>query len=182
MLNDTLAIEHTRTWLQQFVIQHSICPFAQYPYEHNLIHYQVIHSPELESCLTSTMMECARLDAHTEIETSLLLFTQGFDAFDDFLDLLYLAEELIVAQGYAGVYQLASFHPDYCFEGVPSDDAANFTNRSPYPMLHLIREASITKVLASYPDPENIPARNIAHTRELGSAHWQQLLLHCRKP
>ncbi len=90
-----------------------------------------------------------------------------------------IANALIEKQGYEGIYQLASFHPDYCFEGVEQDDASNYTNRSPYPMLHLIREASLEKVLAHYPDPEKIPVRNIAYTQEMGQASLQHLLDSC---
>ena len=104
-----------------------------------------------------------------------------YSDFDDFLDLVAIADDLLIAQAYEGVYQLASFHPDYCFAEASPDDAANYTNRSPYPILHLIREASIEQVLNHYPEPENIPLRNIALTRELGSNYLQALLNACHQ-
>ena len=87
----------------------------------------------------------------------------------------------MVKQGYEGVYQLASFHPQYRFADSPIDDASNYTNRSPYPMLHILREASIEKALLNYPDPENIPERNIKLTRELGLEQMKKLLFECYK-
>ena len=85
------------------------------------------------------------------------------------VDFLAVAEALLVEQGYEGTYQLASFHPDYCFDGAEQDDPANFTNRSPWPMLHLLREAGLEHALAHYPDPEAIPERNIERMGQLGS-------------
>lgn len=104
------------------------------------------------------------------------------ESFDDFLDAVEIGDELMLAQGYEGVYQLASFHPDYCFEGSDEEDAANYTNRSPYPMLHLIREASIEKALAHYPkDPDLIPETNVKLARKLGLQKMQTLLAESRK-
>ena len=87
-----------------------------------------------------------------------------------------IAERLLIVQNYEGMYQLASFHPDYRFEAHVKDDPANYTNRAPYPMLHIIREDSIDRALENYPNPENIPIRNIQLTRELGLKKLQSLL------
>jgi hypothetical protein len=87
-----------------------------------------------------------------------------------------LASSLIDQGGYCGIYQLASFHPDYCFDGESRDDPANYTNRSPYPILHILRESSIEAVLKRYPQPESIPENNIAKARELGSSFLRALL------
>jgi len=125
------------------------------------------------------MQECARLDSESDIETTLLIYANAFKVFDDYLDFLALAEELLIDQGYEGIYQLASFHPNYCFDGASLDDPANYTNRSPYPMLHLLRETSIERAVSSYPDVENIPQRNIALTRQLGLDKVKTLLAAC---
>jgi hypothetical protein len=109
----------------------------------------------------------------------LLIFSTSLSHFDDYLDFLHVAEQLLSAQGYEGVYQLASFHPDYCFDGANIDDPANYTNRSPYPMLHLLRESSLEKAIDRHPHPEQIPAHNIALTRQLGLAKMQALLAAC---
>ena len=108
-----------------------------------------------------------------------MIYDNAFISFDDYLDFLELAEALLLEQDYEGIYQLASFHPDYCFEGAKQDDPANYTNRSPYPMLHLLRESSIELALASYPHPENIPQKNIKSLRELGLTKIQSLLAGC---
>ena len=133
----------------------------------------------MQQHLESLIIEAEHLDSQPDTETTLIIFSEAYTEFDDFLDMLAIAEDVLIEQGYEGVYQLASFHPDYCFADADSDDAANYTNRSPYPMLHLIREASIEQVLEHYPDPEQIPERNIRITRESGAAFWQKLLTSC---
>lgn len=176
---DQQLIETTQAWLKTFIIEYSICPFAKRELERGSIRFDVSHDSGIESCLLNLMLECDRLDADLSIETTLLIYENAFTAFDDYLDFLELAETLLIEQGYEGVYQLASFHPDYCFEGAEQDDPANYTNRSPYPMLHLLRETSIERAVTTYPDPENIPQRNIDLTRELGLAKMQTLLAAC---
>lgn len=175
---DTI-IEQTKAWLSQFIIKHNICPFAKREYDNDRIFYDVVNTHNLEEQLHSLVLACKQLDGNSDIETSLLIFPHGLDQFDDYLDFLEISNALLEKQGYEGIYQLASFHPKYCFEGVPSDDASNYTNRSPYPMLHLIREASLEKALENYPHPENIPTRNIEYTRELGAKYLEDLLSSC---
>lgn len=171
--------EATRTWLKTVIAGYNICPFAKRELDKNSVNFAVDFSTDWEQCLLNLIMECEKLDQQPEIETSLLIYARAFAEFDDYLDFIGLAETLLVAQGYEGIYQLASFHPDYCFEDATSDDPANYTNRSPYPMLHLLRESSIEQALAHYPDPENIPQRNIALTRAVGLAKMKTLLAAC---
>ena len=175
------VISHTKKWLSSFIIGHNICPFAKREYDNDSIHYEVVLSDKLENQLQELIYSCEQLDNNEEIETSLLILPNGLDNFDDYLDFLEMSNALMHQQEYEGVYQLASFHPDYCFEGMDADDASNYTNRSPYPMLHLIREASLEKVLAHYPNPEKIPSRNIEYTQELGTAVLQKLLNNCKQ-
>lgn len=158
----------TQSWLTSFIIHFNICPFAKREYERESIFYSVIESEIIELCLEAVFSQCQRLDTSADIETTLIIFPTQFALFDDFLDFLHLAESLLIGQHYEGIYQLASFHPLYCFEGEDSLDPANYTNRSPYPMLHLIREASLERALRSYPNPELIPERNIKLTRQMG--------------
>jgi len=176
---DQQLIATTQNWLRTIIIAYSICPFAKRELERGSIRFSINHDTEIESCLLNLMLECDRLDTDSSVETTLLIYDNAFTAFDDYLDFLELAETLLIAQGYEGIYQLASFHPDYCFEGAEPDDPANYTNRSPYPMLHLLRETSIELAVATYPHPENIPQRNIELTRELGHAKMQALLAAC---
>lgn len=185
MTNSSEIISHTKNWLSSFIIEHNICPFAKREFDKGSIHYEVVISNKLENQLQELIYSCEQLDREAEadvedgLETSLLILPNGLSDFDDYLDFLDLANELMHQQGYEGIYQLASFHPNYCFDGVDADDASNFTNRSPYPMLHLIREASLEKVLEHYPNPEDIPKRNIEYTREMGLKTLQLLLQGC---
>jgi hypothetical protein len=176
---DQPLIAATQAWLKTFIIEYSICPFAKTEWERGSIHFKVDNDRNIEDCLANLMLECDRLDTDPDIETTLLIYGDAPADFDDYLDFLELAETLLIEQGYEGVYQLASFHPDYCFQGAGPDDPANYTNRSPYPMLHLLREASLERALAAYPHPENIPQHNIELTRGLGLAKIQALLAAC---
>jgi hypothetical protein len=170
----------TQKWLQTIIIQHNICPFAQREVERGSIRFVVDHDTDIERCLLHLIDECAYLDEHEDTETTLLIFDQAVSEFDDYLDFLELAQDLLLDQDYEGIYQLASFHPAYCFEGAETDDAANYTNRSPYPMLHILRETSIDRAVSSYAQVEMIPERNIELLRNMGLAKMQALLAACR--
>lgn len=179
MPHDNAIIDHTRKWISSVIIGHNLCPFARREFEAERIHYAVINSPDRMEQLEQIILECEALDDNPARETSLLIFPQGLAGFEDYLDALGIGNKLLEDLGYAGVYQLASFHPDYCFDGVPANDPSHYTNRSPYPMVHILREASVTRALQTFPHPENIPARNIEHTRGLGLAVMQNLLSEC---
>lgn len=168
-----------QTWLKSFIIEYGICPFARRELERGSVYFSVSHDTKIEQCLLHLMLECDRLDTEADIETTLLIFPDAFAEFDDYLDFVEIAESLLAEQGYEGTYQLASFHPNYCFQGSNLDDPANYTNRSPYPMLHLLRETSIDRAVADHPDPESIPQHNIELTRKLGLAKMQALLAAC---
>jgi hypothetical protein len=178
-MNDLPYIAATQAWLNTVIIAHNICPFARREQERGSIRFSVEQDTDIETCLMNLIQECARLDSDAAIETTLLIYANAFKSFDDYLDFLAVADDLLIDQGYEGVYQLASFHPDYYFEGAKLDDPENYTNRSPYPMLHLIRETSIDRAISSYPDVENIPSRNIELTRRLGLNTWKNLLAAC---
>jgi uncharacterized protein len=179
-MSDPHIINATRIWLTSFVIAHDICPFARHVHDNDSIRYRVIDSDKPEDCLEALIEECRHLDAQPAIETTLLILAQACPEFDDFLDLVAIAEQLMSDQGYEGIYQLASFHPNYCFAESSDDDPANYTNRSPYPMLHVIREAGIARALRSYPNPETIPERNIELTRKLGLEKMRAQLAACQ--
>jgi len=177
--DNTLIIRQTRRWVKMVIIDLDFCPFARRVFEAESIHYPVITDSELAPCLHAVIDECLQLDENPDIETSLIIFSQAFTGFDDFLDFVEIANALLVDRDYEGIYQLAHFHPHYCFADVAEDDASNYTNRSPWPMLHLIRESSLEQALKNYPDPENIPKRNIQLAREKGSAQMQAMLDAC---
>lgn len=174
-----LEISQTQKWLETVIIEHSICPFAKREFVNNTIHYEIIESDDTEQQLEQLIISCEKLDDEEAIETSLLIFAKSLSDFDDYLDFIEIANALMHKQNYEGIYQLASFHPQYCFADSDQNDASNYTNRSPYPMLHIIREASLEKALESFPNPENIPERNIELTRSLGLQTMQKLLSDC---
>ncbi len=172
-------ITDTNRWIETVVIGHRFCPFANHVYEANGIHYNVVEESQPEAMLHALISECERLDGIQTIETTLMIIPQGVDKFECYLELLELAEQLLIDQGYAGIYQLASFHPCYQFEGVDIDDPSNFTNRSPYPMLHLLREISLERSITDYPDTKAIPERNIKYARALGKEKLADELRRC---
>jgi len=179
--DNNIIIQQTQNWVKTVIIDLNFCPFARQAFESESIHYPVVRKPTLEQCLQALIDECLYLDKNNNLETSLIIFSQVFTAFDDFLDFIEIANALLIEQGYEGTYQLAHFHPLYQFADVAESDASNFTNRSPWPMLHLIRESSLEYALENYPDPENIPERNIKLAREKGCEHMQTMLDACYK-
>ncbi|MEP3888925.1 MAG: DUF1415 domain-containing protein [Hellea sp.] len=181
MPNHNDLINHTKKWLTSVVIGHNFCPFAKREYEADTIHYAVVEATDLEGQLKQIILHCAALDNDETRETSLLIFPKALSQFETYLDMLGVAASLLKDQGYEGIYQLASFHPEYLFAGVRPDDASHFTNRSPYPMVHILREASVEAALYKYPNPEKIPERNINLTQELGAATMRALLAACYK-
>lgn len=166
----------TRQWLETVVIGLNFCPFAKRELRRNAIRFTESPSHRVEDVLEQLVAECEFLDKHPDTETTLLILPVGFEEFLDYLDLLELAERLLAELGYEGVYQIASFHPDYCFADADHEDAANFTNRSPYPMLHLLREASLDIAIDNHPDIDAIPATNVLKARELGIEYFRKLL------
>ncbi len=174
----------TRHWVEQVIVGFNFCPFAKKEVIRNSIRYAVLnHKGKARDtffdALDDVIKECRNLDEHPEIETTLVVFPFLLTSFDEFLDFLGFAEQLLIDSGYEGVYQLANFHPDYRFEGESFDDPSNYTNRSPYPTLHIIREATMEKVLANIADPEEIPERNIRVARELGNQKLGDILSAC---
>ncbi|HIO92655.1 MAG TPA: DUF1415 domain-containing protein [Leucothrix mucor] len=161
-------IRHTKKWLEEVVIKHNFCPFAKKELLRDSIHYQAVESSDMEVGLQALAEEFFLLDQQEKIETTLVIFPNGFNDFNDYLDLVEIANALLEDQGYLGIYQLASFHPDYCFADSDNDDPANYTNRSPYPTLHIIREKSLARAIKNHPDAEAIPDRNIAFARDIG--------------
>jgi len=174
-MNSGQIIDRTKKWIIDVVIGCNFCPFAANVVKQKTIFYKVEENKEVETCLASFVLEMERLDNDPAIETSFLIFPNAFQQFDDYLDLVSLAEKLLKRKSYEGVYQVASFHPLYLFANSDESDPANYTNRSIYPMLQLLREESIDKALANYKDPESIPARNINFAKEKGLVYMKML-------
>jgi hypothetical protein len=169
MTTEANEIQATKAWLEQFVIGLNLCPFAAKPFREDRIHFALEHSPEPTQIAERFIDELERLQASPEIETTLLIVPNALSDFNVYWDFIDLAEAITEQLELTGVFQIASFHPEYCFEGVEPDDPANRTNRSPYPMLHFLREQSLSEAIATHPDVAGIPERNVVLLRELAT-------------
>ena len=169
--------EEISRWLREVVIGLNLCPFASYPHTQNLIHVAVSDATSDTEILEALQTEIMRLEdeGSANIETSLLVLTDTLKDFEDYNQFLSLVDALLDANNWVGNYQVASFHPNYQFGGTHPDDTENLTNRAPYPILHIIREASLEKALADYPDAESIFTRNITTVSNLNEAQLHAL-------
>lgn len=167
-MNQQLIKEQTINWIKDFILNYNICPFAKKVIIEKTLEIKVFTHLALDKALESVIFAIDELNSNEKIETTLLVFANSFDAFDDYLDFAYMAEELLSQQGYDGIYQLATFHPKYCFADVDENDVSNYTNKSPYPMLHILREKTLDKVIDAYGDTNVIPQKNINTMKELG--------------
>ena len=181
-LNATVIQAETRAWLVRAVIGLNLCPFAKAVHVRQQIRYVVCEAANEAGLLAMLLDELellARADPAT-LDTTLLIHPNvlvEFGAFNQFLD---EADAALARAGYAGEFQLASFHPQYQFAGTAPDDVTNATNRSPYPMLHLLREASVERGVAAFADAETIYEQNIVTLKALGLKHWRKLMRQCR--
>jgi uncharacterized protein len=171
-------IAQTRKWIVDVVVGCNFCPFALREVKKDSISFEVIEGNKAV-VLNALSAAFAQMNAEAAIETMFLLLPQNFDRFADYLKLVQAAEVLLKKSGYEGIYQVASFHPAYLFAGSSMNDAANYTNRSPYPMLHILREESVSRAIDSYPDTHKIPGKNTAFAREKGLAYMQRLRAAC---
>lgn len=175
--SDAAVIAATRRWLERAVIGLNLCPFARAPYLKDRVRIVVSPARDEEALLLDLCEELQRLavTGENEVETTLLVHPHAladFLAFNDFLD---VADTALEEMNLDGQLQIASFHPDYEFADAPPADAANFTNRSPFPTLHLLRESSIDRAVAAVEDTDAIYERNVARLREMGVPGWNAL-------
>ncbi len=143
------------------------------------IRYTVLQHATMETTLECLLRELAWLDTHQDLETTLIILPDQFEDFKKYLDLVGFAEALNTQRGYDGIYQIASFHPEYIFAGSTDDDPANYTNRSPYPMLHILREESVTRAVEHYPNTDEIPQHNIEFAKQKGLHYMKMLRAAC---
>jgi uncharacterized protein len=171
------VVSSTRAWVEQVVIGLNLCPFAKAVYVKDLIRYAVSEADStgvLRDDLASELRTLARTDPSV-VDTTLLIHPSVLTDFADYNAFLGVADDTLRGLGLAGVLQIASFHPAYCFAETSPDDVTNCTNRSPYPMLHLLREASMSVAVASVSDPAKIYRQNMETMRRLGTAGWLEL-------
>lgn len=168
-------------WVDSFVVELDLCPFAKPTLRDDNLRIAVCSSVKREEVLRCFLAELDHLQntPERELVTTLLVYPEALADFDDYLDSIADMQQLLVDSGLEGMVQLASFHPNYQFEGEPPDSASHFSNRAPYPIVHLLREDTLERVLSDYPNPENIPLRNLRTLEDLGvdvlKARWQAL-------
>jgi hypothetical protein len=164
------------------VIALNLCPFAKAPQVKGQVRYAVTEAAEPEALLASLVDELRMLAAAPpeQIETTLLIHPLALTAFADYNDFLDVAEQAVADLGLEGVLQVASFHPHYRFAGTDDGDVTNASNQSPYPTLHLLREASIDRAVAAFPEAEAIFEANMATLESLGHEGWAALKRQCR--
>jgi hypothetical protein len=173
-----IVLTATQRWLERAVIGLNLCPFAKAVHIKRQIHYIVSAAAQPEQVLDeldAALHALADADP-ARIDTTLLILPNALSDFGDYNDFLYLADRLLTACRMQGVLQIASFHPQFQFDGSDADDIENATNRSPYPMLHLLREASVEKAVATFPDAASIYERNQETMRRLGNDGWRRLM------
>jgi len=178
------VITATKRWLERVVIGLNLCPFAKTVHAKRQVRYAVSSAQTSDAVLDDLERELRTLVAAKpeKVDTTLLILPYALAKFDDFTDFLDLVEIVLKVQGLTGVIQVASFHPQYRFADATADDMSNFTNRSPYPVLHLLREASLAYAIKTFPDTAAIYEQNIATLRALGLAGWQALEVDAKNP
>ena len=174
---DDPVIARTRDWVEQVVIGLELCPFAravQARGQVRYVHSEVTDADGLLQALSEELHLLAATDP-TSVETTLLIHPKAMVDFLDYNEFLDAADGAVEALGYDGVLQVASFHPEYQFEGTESDDITNATNRSPYPTLHLLREASVERAVQAFGDTGQIYRNNVRTLQALGADGWARL-------
>lgn len=177
--DEATILEDTRRWIEKAVIGLNLCPFARAVYVKNQVRIVVSHARHLDAFLDELDAELDLLKntPAEQTDTTLLVHPSLFPDFFVFNDFLNVVDDVVAEHELEGIIQVASFHPLFQFEGVEADDISNATNRSPYPMLHLLREDSVERAIASDAgDAEKIVERNIQTLRDLGETGWQALL------
>jgi len=175
--NHREIISAVESWLERAVIGLNLCPFARAVHVRGQIRYTVTTATEPDQLVAALTEELNYLhDCDPQVnDTTLLIHPWALEDFSDYNEFLDVADVILAGMGFEGEIQIASFHPDYQFSGTQRDDVSNFTNRSPYPILHLLREDSIDRAVASVPDTAAIYKRNIAKLKELGKDGWNSL-------
>lgn len=176
-LSPSTITEHVNQWLNDVVIGLNLCPFATKPQRNQQIKIFVSQASREEALLQDILDQLLELDTKEaqELETTLVVVPNMLDDFMDYNFFIDWVEALIRQQDWEGIFQVATFHPHYCFAGTCPEDDENLTNRSPYPIFHLIREQSMERVLKHYPNPEAIPEINIQRVSQLSPAERKAL-------
>jgi uncharacterized protein len=173
--NDEDIILSVQQWVNNFVVKMNLCPFAGQEMLNSRVRFITTTALTEKQLLMSLQNELELLNSDPSVETTLLIHPNVLQDFYDYNQFLNCVDKFLLEMKLVGTYQVASFHPDYQFVGTNPGDAENYTNRSPYPLLHLIREASLERVIAEYTDIDQIPARNVVLMNKLGCNKLQRL-------
>ena len=174
-------VARTERWLHEIVIGMGLCPFARRPAMAGQIHVALCDAQDRDAIVEQLIDEIDALLARSPAEraTTLVVASSALGDFDAYLDVAFEIEAIMEHAGLGGVLQLATFHPDYLFEGEPEDALSHYTNRAPYPTFHLLREQQVSEAIQTYPDVDAIPAQNVARLERLGreavEARWRDL-------
>ncbi|MDE0747301.1 MAG: DUF1415 domain-containing protein [Porticoccaceae bacterium] len=177
----SLIEQQVRAWLENFVVGLNLCPFAAPVVSSDGLRIKICESTELEQIMHTFLAELDLIQSTSElnIATTLLVIPNALNDFEEYLDVVDLADTLLTDAGLEGIIQLASFHPNYQFAEEPAESASHFSNRSPYPLIHFLREDMMARALGSFPNPETIPTKNINILESIGrediERRWAQL-------
>jgi hypothetical protein len=170
-MSDSPYVQATKKWFEKFVLALNLCPFAHKPAQEGKIRFVMSEARNADQLVRTLLPELMFLYDHEpdEWETTLIVHPHCLNNWDDFWDFLGIVEELIDEAGLTGIFQVVGFHPDYLFGGEEPGDASHFTNHSPFPTMHILREESLSGAVESHPDVEGIPVANVKKLRELGT-------------
>lgn len=166
----------TQAWVKNYVIEFNLCPFARKAMDQKSIRFKACSELTFDVLLEFIAAEFRFLELNPDTETTILIIAEGAAEFEEYLELLQLANELLIALNYEGVFQLASFHPNYQFANTAYNAAENFTNRSPLPLIHILRESSVEYAVRQHVNVANIPEKNIELMNTTGSIKLQTIL------
>lgn len=175
MQNEEQILSKTKSWIDTFIIGENICPFAKHIPKEKL---QLIldSSDTMLGVLEQMSKTWTTLKANRGIETSIIIYPSASQDFEEFLDWYYACDQLLEDMDLRSDFQLVAFHPRFLFDNAEESDAANYTNRSPYPMIHILREDSVSKAVEGHPDVDSIPARNMEHLRKKDEEYWKGMM------
>ena len=175
MSNNQKIISRVHHWIEAAVIGLNLCPFAKSVYQQNKVRCVVSESEEVDALMLELYQQCQYLIETPEIETTLLIIPYQLQEFADFNEILDQVDALIEGYEWVGIFQIASFHPKYQFENSRLEDRENWSNRSPFPILHILRESSVAQALSGYQNPEKIPETNIEKLKAMDATEFNRI-------
>ena len=175
MSDNQKIISRVHYWIEEAVIGLNLCPFAKFVYQQQKVRCVVSESKNVDALMLELYQQCQYLIETPEIETTLLIIPHQLQEFADFNQILDQVDALIERYAWVGVFQIASFHPNYQFNNTRLEDRENWSNRSPFPILHILRESSIEQALSFHQNPEKIPETNIQKLKAMGVTEFDRV-------